>query len=284
MIRKLYHQKTEELRPLFENLAGLSQSMPSNWLGQLASHMLRRTVVTFAPLPLDIKVGNLQLSCHLKDSDAERQFTFMPELFENKERKLLSWFLPNKGVFVDIGADVGIYTLSAACNLSSGGRIVAVEQDPTSFDRLSTNVCKNAQYSSDWPVIDLIQTAVVDNAQTSIEQIKTVNHLQAPASESIANSGVTTSKTNVEKVSLQMLIDHTELTRIDVLKIDTSGDEESVLMSFFDSAPLALFPKTIFLKSTVIGSKSELPIVLKELGYFRVFKSKTNVVYRLRLN
>ncbi|MBE1299575.1 MAG: hypothetical protein GJ680_06675 [Alteromonadaceae bacterium] len=254
MIRNLYRQKTQELRSFFENLVEISQSMPNHLFGQLASQVLRKTVVTFAPLPLEARVGNLQMSCDIQASHAEMQFAFTPDSFESKERKLLTWFLPNDGIFVDIGADVGIYTLTAATALSNNGRVIAVEPDATKFERLRKNISKNAELYPDWPVIDMFEMSFAD------------------------------SQSNISNVSLLKLVTDAQLPQVDVLKIDTGGDEELILEDFFDTAPLVLFPKTICLKNDVLSSNSNLNTVFRELGYFKVFKSKTNVVYRLRLN
>jgi len=64
------------------------------------------------------------------------------ELVRRIERRLAR-LSDGKGVFVDVGAHVGKYTVLAARLLGSRGHVVAIEPDPANFAALTANVALN---------------------------------------------------------------------------------------------------------------------------------------------
>lgn len=75
-------------------------------------------------------------------------FYFRPQIFyeifmalglwESKERRL---FTPKEGdVVLDVGADIGYYTLKAAQCVGSQGTVISVEPDPRNFEVLRRNI------------------------------------------------------------------------------------------------------------------------------------------------
>jgi hypothetical protein len=99
---------------LFQSLIVSAQNSPTNWLGQQFAQMVRKLVMQCGHLPIDVAVGPIRMRCYLRDNLSEKKFVFMPWRFDRLERQLLIKLLPRDGVFVDIGSNVGIYTLTAA--------------------------------------------------------------------------------------------------------------------------------------------------------------------------
>ncbi|MEJ7636566.1 MAG: FkbM family methyltransferase, partial [Singulisphaera sp.] len=59
--------------------------------------------------------------------------------------RLLTRLLDPDAVFVDVGANVGVYTLALARHLGRGaGRVIAFEPHPTNFRRLQEHIALNA--------------------------------------------------------------------------------------------------------------------------------------------
>ena len=56
-------------------------------------------------------MDGLQFEFFLRDNNSEKKYLFMPWRFDERERRFLVDSIPADGVFVDIGANVGIYTL-----------------------------------------------------------------------------------------------------------------------------------------------------------------------------
>ena len=52
---------------------------------------------------------------------------FSPKLYDHHERKLMIKHFDFDGVFVDVGANIGAYSLWAAMHLTKKGKILAIE-------------------------------------------------------------------------------------------------------------------------------------------------------------
>src|SRR5262249_20876384 len=63
--------------------------------------------------------------------------------FEETERAFLNRFLRPGDIFIDVGANIGLYTLIAAARVGPSGRVVALEPTTTTFARLMDNVQLN---------------------------------------------------------------------------------------------------------------------------------------------
>src|SRR5437879_3937805 len=63
--------------------------------------------------------------------------------FESTERKFVNAFLRPGDVFVDVGANIGLFTLVAALRVGSTGRVFAFEPTSETFERLVANVRLN---------------------------------------------------------------------------------------------------------------------------------------------
>jgi len=63
--------------------------------------------------------------------------------FERGDREFLNTLLKSGDVFVDVGANAGLYTLIGAHRVGEGGRVYAFEPCPTTHERLLENVQLN---------------------------------------------------------------------------------------------------------------------------------------------
>ncbi|MDJ0931990.1 hypothetical protein [Breoghania sp.] len=60
----------------------------------------------------------------------ERRVLFTPQFFDAEERALLADHIRDDMIFVDVGANVGIYSLFVAGLVGPEARIIAVELQP----------------------------------------------------------------------------------------------------------------------------------------------------------
>lgn len=82
-------------------------------------------------------------------------------VYEPTETALLKKELKPGDTFVDIGANIGYYTLIAARIVGHTGRVFAFEPDPTNFELLKKNVEQNGCSN-----VTLVNKAVSDRART----------------------------------------------------------------------------------------------------------------------
>lgn len=256
-----------------------AQSMPDNWLGKQIAQLVRRYSSSKLKGFYDVASCGVRLRSNFLDNTSERSFVFMPWRFDAAERDYVSRMLPRDGVFVDIGGNVGIYTLWAAKTLDAGGRILTFEPNPKALQRLHFNIDANQAMAPDaWPEIDVVQMGVADAATTF-----TLNfHLENLGGSSIVMHAGRTRSIEIQCTKLLDALTTRGIDHIDILKIDIEGAEDKALLPFFDEAPKSLWPGAIIIEDTSAAHWGRNPIdAIVGLGYKRAVKGKRNVVFAL---
>ncbi len=123
-------------------------------------------------------------------------------------------FLHRGTTFVDIGANVGYFTL-LACTF--GARVIAYEPTPSVFARLTENVALNGFQA------DLVNAAVMDEPGTLSL------HLSGDDPEANSLFGTDGQCVHVPAVSLDDDLAARGIDHVDILKIDAEGAEPFVL-------------------------------------------------------
>jgi FkbM family methyltransferase len=136
-----------------------------------------------------------------------------PELYH------LQHFLGAGEVFVDVGANVGVFTVKAAKEVSNDGLVIAIEPFLDTAFRLSRNVRANGY--SNVRIRNLCIGRATEHSRLHLNKDK-------PNSFSLATNGDAAS-ISVLSVSLDDLCRWEQLERLDYLKIDAEGAEAAVL-------------------------------------------------------
>lgn len=262
------------------HLLNLAQRAPRNLIGKQLARVARSLFLWRTPLPADISVGDIRLRCYLRDNTGERKFAFTPWRFDPLERGLLATALPPDGVFVDIGANVGIYTLTAALQLGASGRIIAIEPYPPARERLVFNIAATRGSSREWPRIEVLGVGISDREELRPLHIDAGNlgggSIVGTARTSRAGSHSTT--TVRCRPLLDVLVEE-EVARVDVLKIDIEGAEDLALVPFLRAAAAALLPRRIIVENSEASWRLDLGGALAERGYARTLRTRLNSVY-----
>ena len=135
-----------------------------------------------------------------------------PHLVRDDEQFLAHHLHPGM-TYVDVGANIGTTTLTAARAVGATGRVIAFEPHPRTFRDLSASIALNPDLSGR---ITLIPSAVGDTSGTTgISDLREndVNHIDS--------TGIP-----VPMTSLDDALDG--ITHIDLLKIDVEGYERNV--------------------------------------------------------
>ncbi len=126
-------------------------------------------------------------------------------------------------VFVDVGANVGYFTLLGASLVGPGGKVVSVEAHPTLAEVLQRNVVINGYYGfvtthnkAAWSET----TELEFHIRTNFAGNSSVGTIDA---EGLKRLGDTEQAVRVEAVVLDDLL--ADLPRVDVMKIDVEGAE-----------------------------------------------------------
>jgi FkbM family methyltransferase len=248
-----------------------AQRMPPTWMGRRAALALRKVVLRTAGPTIDAEVEGLRLRLYPRSNVCERKFLFMPRMFDPVERALIDAELPADGVFVDIGANVGLYTLWAARRLGEGGRVLAVEPNPVAFGRLTCNLALNGLEGR----VTAVPCGVADREGAFDLHLDATNL----GGGSLVETGGETIR--VPCLPLDGLLAAHGIERVDILKIDVEGAEELVLPPFLERAPAALRPRTILIEESSARWRGDLIGTLESHGYRVTTRTRMNLILRL---
>lgn len=262
-----------------KTMIGLTRALPENWLGKRLGFVLRKTVHGGRKTPMDISVYNQNLRLHPYDNRCEKRVICMPQFFDNAERFALRDFAKSKGEagfsFIDLGANVGLYSLYLSGLGLKNLRIVAVEADPYIFQRLAYNIQNNPQSA----LISLYNIAVADQDGTLTLNINPKNRGENSLSET---KGSDFEKINVPAKTLLSLMDGEGLQAADAIKLDLEGAEDPVLTTFFKTAPIERYPTMIVIEDAPKRWAGDLFALLEKSGYDLYQTTDMNRVYVLK--
>lgn len=141
--------------------------------------------------------------------------------YEPAEAALILSGLPPGGVFVDVGANVGIHTLVAARHLGADGRVFAFEPFPPNVERLRRNITLNHLEN-----VEIVPVALSD---VSGEVARMATRFSRSGNATLAERSDAAQVVEVPTMRFDDWIGGKEIERIDVLKIDVEGAEERVM-------------------------------------------------------
>jgi FkbM family methyltransferase len=144
--------------------------------------------------------------------------------FEATERAFLNSFLRPGDVFVDVGANIGLFTLIAAACVLPAGRVVAFEPAARTYARLAENVRLN-----EFVNVDCVKMALSDHSG-HLNLIQSLDGFDAWNSLAGTTMGKRLSEEKVEVVGWDRYAkEHDLIGRVTMMKIDVEGWESRVL-------------------------------------------------------
>jgi FkbM family methyltransferase len=134
-------------------------------------------------------------------------------------------YLQNKlrpgDVFIDVGANIGLWTLVAATSVGPSGRVFSFEPNPTTFDRLSENIKLNGKVSR----VEAFSKAVSADERVVSFVCDRQHNLSA-----ISSSGDGPYTKRVPTLALDCLLaNKLVVSRLAGIKLDTEGHELEAL-------------------------------------------------------
>jgi FkbM family methyltransferase len=263
---------------------GVTRRLPDNWLGLRLAILLRRAVtmrLTYPAGALDVERWGLKMRLHPRDNGCEKNLLFTPQMYEPTELRELRAEIdkakqrPVPFVFVDIGANVGLFSLFVTAQAGPDARILAVEPEPGNLRRLRFNVCANPNTP-----IKVFPIALSDEAgELAIE----LDHRDRGGSRTrkIAQSEASAGAVRVASQMLWHLLTSERVEAIDAMKIDVEGFEDVILDPFFRHAPRAMWPRLVIIEDCRDSWKVDLISIMQRSGYSIVSRSKLNLILRL---
>jgi len=247
-------------------------------LKRILAPVARRLATRFARLPIDVAVGAMRLRCRFTDNYSEKKFVFTPWRYDAHERLTIRNHLPDDGVFVDIGTNVGIYTLTAADSLGPSGTIVSFEPHEPTLRRLCFNLRASEPQRKDWPRIFLFDIGIAEAEKEFTLQLDAGNL----GASSIVNSadGDSTQTAVIRCRPLLDVLTEVGVDHIDILKIDIEGAEDVALVPFLQSNESRLLPRWIIIENSSDKWSVDLFALFSDYGYAQVHSNRMNSIFR----
>lgn len=215
--------------------------------------------------PVDARLFDLAVRFHPQDNQTDAKGAVCGSCYNFHEMRWLAPHLTPGSVFVDVGANMGFFSLFAA---KRGARVVAIEPLPTLFERMSVNMALNGFVAHRFNEAVGVEAGVV-----------TIFPAGDLGGSSILGEGA---GIDVPIRPLLDLLGEAGVEKIDALKIDVEGWEDRVLCSFFATAPRALWPTAIVIEhSSAAQWAKDLIGDLRARGYVRRARNRGNSLFRL---
>ena len=140
--------------------------------------------------------------------------------YEPETQDLLLRFLPLGGVFIDVGANIGTFTIPAAKHVGSSGRVIAIEASREVFNVLQKNVDTNKVKN-----VQLVCAAAGASAGDTEFYPAPADHFGMGSRAPQFNAAPIA----IPSVMLDSLVQSFNLSSVDLIKIDVEGFELDVL-------------------------------------------------------
>ena len=224
------------------SLIGATRRCDASWAGKRMAFFLRGVAVRLlAGKPVDIEAMGARMRLSPYNNVCEKRILFTPQYFDPVERALLASRITPDFVFLDIGANIGGYSLFVAANAGPRARIVSIEPQPEIFERLVYNIRLNDFYS-----VKALNCAVADLDGEITLFVAAGN--KGETSMRIVNADSAGEQIRVPSKTLLSIVTEEQFERIDAVKLDVEGAEDLILEPFFREAPEHLRPKLVLME------------------------------------
>ena len=202
--------------------------------------------------------------------------------YNKKEIDFIKQCMTTNSTFVDIGSNIGIYTMNIAAIYPKTNffKILSIEANPLMIERQKENIeLLNNVKKGVKDKITLVECAVSN----------TEGNLQLDLEHGYGSASISKNKTKdsitVRSNTLMDILLKNKINNIDCLKIDIEGYEDRALMPFFKKAEKSLYPLNIvmeFSSHKEWKQGSNLIELLNSIGYETKFKTRGNICLKLK--
>lgn len=191
--------------------------------------------------PVDILYKQIKYRLYPQDNVTDRKILFGSGLRDREELDVLRQSISGGGIFVDIGANIGYYSLMAASFGAS--RVIAIEPNPDALARLEFNIEANRLQH----LISVEATALGTADGEATLYVPVDGDM---GGGKVSDNAIEGRRVNVRVQPLLSVLQKTGVSKVDALKIDVEGMEDHVLFPFFEQAPASLWPRMIIIEHT----------------------------------
>jgi len=200
-------------------------------------------------------------------TDSKLSDILMFKQFEFEEQSFVKYYLKKGGIFVDIGSNIGLFSLIASKIVGKNGRVYSFEPTPETFIRFKQNIKLN-NIRNICPY-----NLAVSNKSGMRDFLVSHDGYDAWNSFGKPSAGEEIEKIKVNTITFDEFMNQNNIGKIDLIKIDVEGWELNVLnggQNYFNksnSAAILIEFGDINLQNAGFKSKDLYDLLLK-FGYY----------------
>ena len=185
---------------------------------------------------------------------------YFTSTYEVKIDRLFEKYVTPGSTVIDIGANIGLHTLRSALLTGEKGKVIAIEPSTWAIKKLQRNLELNPDLGSSVTIMKVALGAQPHKSST----------IGFQSSYRLSGRNQVSPEV-VDVLTLDHAIQHSELSAIDVIKIDVDGHEVGILLSSISS--LSMFLPTLIIEFTpsfsagYLSEFSHLWSVMTQMGY-----------------
>ena len=264
---------THAPRGAVARLLDMTRQTSVSWAGKRQAFLLRKIAVSqLYGRPLDVETLGARMRLYPYNNVCERRILFTPQYFDVAERAFLEAHMTPNFTFIDIGANVGAYTLFVAARVGPDARILAIEPQPEIFERLVYNIRQNA-----FATVKAIDCAVADCDGEVTLFVDAKN--RGETSMRFIRSDPQGVRIRATARALATIVADEGFTHIDAIKCDVEGGSDLILEPFLLGAEEALLPRFLIIERAPFRWSKTLANLLVDRGYARTLETRSNLIF-----
>ena len=200
---------------------------------------------------------------------------------ETKEIKFLKNKIENNSWFVDIGSNIGLYSLNIS-NINSKYKKVktfSIEPNPIIFERLKKNyqllVSQNKFVKNNF----LLKNCAIGDSESFGKIDKKVDHANVKIIKNKKNN-INKKFIKIKITKLSYLLKKYKIKNISCIKIDTEGYEFKIIKNFFKKNNVKFFPKYLIVEHNNEKNYIRNEQIILKNNYEIIFTTNSNTIYK----
>lgn len=222
---------------------------------------------------VDVRVDNVNYRLLPSINLSDKRLLTTPYLLDGEERNFFVTHLPFGALLVDVGANIGGYTLQLA-GARQDLNFVCLEPDPQVAERLIRNISFNK-----WSTRILVMPIAAGRKKAEMElNLDPENQGQ---NSLIENKNIGLQKITVPIDTLKSIMSEVELEAPWALKLDIEGAEYPALLGFFENCSSKdNWPTWVQVEQYKNAELNKAIQYLFKLGYKKVFEGRMNWILK----
>lgn len=265
---------TYALSPEREAWRRKADKYQNNRIGRAMISRARKKAMAGEDGPFDVEVSDgVRARLYPKGNRCEKRAFAGVQVWDKPERDALRTAIEKSSharpfVFLDVGANVGLYSLYAQAYVKASkreSRVISIEPCMETCARLEANIAASGAS------VEIIRAAISDVPGTGF---------LSGGENNIGEVKLDKRSDNSEEVvidTLPRLVRTLGLQYIDAMKVDIEGHDLKALTAFFEDVPKRLYP-SLLIAEVETGPHSPLIELCKANGYNEIKRTPLNAV------